>query len=39
MLTRERVAELLSEILSDQYEAKITVILKEVNEDVPSVQT
>lgn len=34
MVTRENIAKLLSEILSDQFEAKITVILKEEENDV-----
>jgi len=38
-MTRERIAKLLSEILSDQFEAKITIILKEESNDVSSVQT
>lgn len=34
MTTREYIAELLSSILSDQFEAKITIKLKEENENV-----
>lgn len=34
MLTREKVAKVLSEILSDRYDADITVILKETIENV-----
>ena len=34
-----RVAQVLSEILSDRYDADIKIILKEPEEDVPSVPT
>ena len=34
---RVRIAQVMSEILSDQFDAKITVVLKEV-EDVPGMQ-
>jgi len=39
MLTREKVAKVLSEILSDRYDAEITVILKEVEPNVPNMPT
>ena len=38
ILTR-RIAKLMSEILSDQFDAKITIVLKEDDNDVPSVPT
>jgi len=34
-LTR-RIAQVMSEILSDQYDAKISIVLKEGSEDVSS---
>ena len=39
MVTREYIGKLLSEILSDQFEAKITVIMKEPEENVPNMST
>ena len=39
MITKERIAEVLSKILSDQYEADIKIILKKrPKEDEPNVQ-
>lgn len=34
IVTREYIAKLLSEILSDQFDAKITIVLKEESKDV-----
>ena len=39
IITREYFAKVLSEILSDQYGAKITVILKEEKKDVQDMPT
>jgi len=38
MTLAERVSKIVSEILSDKYDAKITVVFKEVEPNVPSVQ-
>lgn len=39
MITREYIGKLLSEILSDQFDAKITVIMKEPEGNVPNMPT
>ena len=39
MITREYIAKLMSEILSDQFDAKITIVLKEVEPNVQNMPT
>lgn len=39
IITRDYIAKVFSEILSDQYDAKITVIFEEENEDVQNMPT
>lgn len=39
IITREYIGKLLSEILSDQYGAKITVIMKEESDNVQNMPT